>query len=116
MEFTAPHTPQQNGVAERYNRTLVEMARTMLIDAGASMGYWGECVLHANWIRNRVFGSSAPRGKTPFEAFYNIRPSVEQARVWGCLCYAHVPDALRHKLQPKAVRCVFLGVCDESEA
>ena len=116
VQLTTPHTPEQNGTAERTNRTLVEMFRTMMIDAGASMGYWGECALYTAWIRNRVFGSSCPEGKTPFEGFFDKRPSLEQAHPWGCLAFAHVPDATRHKLQPKAIRCIFIGVSDTSKA
>ena len=63
-----------------------------------------------------MFGRSCPQGKTAFEAFYKAKPSLEQAHVWGCLAYAHVPDALRHKLEPKAVRCVFIGVSEHSKA
>jgi transposase InsO family protein len=116
VQLTTPHTPEQNGTAERTNRTVVEMLRTMMIDAGASMGYWGECALYTAWIRNRVFGSSCPEGKTPFEGFFSRRPSLEQAHPWGCLAFAHVPDATRHKLQPKAVPCIFIGVSDTSKA
>ncbi len=72
-QHTTPHTPQQNGVAERYNRTLVEMFRTMMIEAGAPMGYWGECALYGAWIRNRVFGRSAPEGKMQPGTSYSPR-------------------------------------------
>ena len=115
VQKTAPHTPEQNGVPERKNKTLMEMARTMLIDAGLSMSYWGEAILAANYIRNRVYSRSCVAKHTPFEAFMKYKPNLSMMRVFGCLAYAHIDKKLRHKLQAKARRCVFLGYSEETK-
>jgi hypothetical protein len=113
LEVTCPYTPSQNPKAERMNRTIMEMARAMLFESGLSDSYWGEAVLTAAHIRNRVLGSSAQSGITPLEAMLGTKPNLGLLRVFGCAAYAHVPDQLRHKLQPKARKCVLLGFADE---
>ena len=81
-ELTMPHTPEQNGVAERMNRTLQESARAMLAHAGLPHGYWAEAVAAAAYLRNRV--TTSPLGdKTPYEMWYGKRPDVSHLRVFG---------------------------------
>ncbi len=60
QEFTIPHNPEQNGMAERANRTLVEMTRCMLQDSGMKKQYWGEAIKTAAYIRNMVSTSQHP--------------------------------------------------------
>ena len=67
---TTPYTPQQNGVVERRNRTVVEMARCLLKSKGVPGEFWGEAVTTAVYLLNRAPTSSL-RGKTPYEAWYN---------------------------------------------
>lgn len=113
-ELTIPHTPQQNGVAERMNRTLQESARAMLAHAGLPNGYWAEAVSTAAYLRNRA-ATSALQDKTPFEMWYEKRPDVSHLRVFGCVAYAHVPDCERKKLDKKAKKLRFVGYCKTSK-
>src|SRR5688572_12212394 len=67
IEPTAPYSPSQNGVAERFNRTLMELARAMLFEKGLPEFLWDEAVAHAAYLRNRA-PTRALKGKTPYEA------------------------------------------------
>eukprot|EP00795_Rhopilema_esculentum_P005567 gene5567-biopygen555 len=106
-ETSVPHSPQQNGVAERMNRTLVESAKAMMNHAGLSKTFWAEAVNTAAYIRNRVITSAS--GQTPYEKWYGKPPDVSHFRVFGCIAYAHIPEAERRKLDKKANRLRFLG-------
>ena len=114
-ERTVPKTPQQNGVAERLNRTLVESARSMLLDANLSKLYWAEAVSMAVYLRNRC-PTKAVQGKTPYEAWYGQMPRVDHLRVFGCDAFAHIPKDERGKFDPKARKCILLGYRKETKA
>ena len=96
-EYTVPKTPQQNGVAERMNRTLVEAVRSMLSDAKLPKCFWAEALATAVYLRNRS-PTNAVQGKTPHEAWTNEKSSVDHLKVFGCLCYSHVAKDERQKL------------------
>ena len=113
-QFSTPYTPQQNGVAERKNRTLVESARCMLQHAGLSNVFWAEAINTAVYVLNRA-PTSAVKGKTPQEAWSGKKPTVEHFRVFGCEAYAHVSDEKRTKLDLKSVKCIFLGYYEGSK-
>ena len=83
---TAGYSPQSNGVAERMNRTLFEMACTMLDSAGAPLELWAEAILAATHIRNRL-PSRTLDGKSPHEAWTGQKPTVGHIRKWGCKVY-----------------------------
>ena len=100
-QITPPHTPQQNGVAERANRTLVEKARAMLHGANLDYRFWAEAVSTASYLHERSLTSSIPN-MTPYEAWYGHKPHVSHLRVFGCAAYAHIPKADRRKLDPKS--------------
>jgi transposase InsO family protein len=114
-QLSVAYTPQQNGVAERMNRTLVECARTMMIHANLPKKYWGYAVTNAAYIRNRCI-SSVLDGKSAFEVVEGREPDLENLKVFGCVCYAHVPDEKRKKLDVKSEKCVFLGLSNVSKA
>ncbi len=107
-ELTIPKTPQQNGVAERFNRTLVEMTRCMLVGANLSHKLWAEALSTAAYLKNRS-PARAITGMTPFEAYYGTKPSVNHLRVFGCTSYAHIVKDERKKLDPVARKCVLIG-------
>ena len=107
-ELTIPKTPEQNGVAERLNRTLVETTRAMLLDAKLPQKFWAEAISTAAYLRNRS-PTSAVEGTTPHQAWYGQKPSVEHLRVFGCVAYVHVPKDERGKLHSKTKKCVLLG-------
>eukprot|EP00253_Pinus_taeda_P024154 PITA_24154 len=113
--YAVPHTPQQNGVAERKNRTLVECARSMLQSKGLSNMFSAKAIDTAVYLKNR----SPTRFlgfKTPFEALYGFKPAVNHLRVFGSKAFAHVPKADRKKLDPKAVKCILVGYGTEFKA
>ncbi|GKC10036.1 retrovirus-related pol polyprotein from transposon TNT 1-94 [Tanacetum coccineum] len=83
---TVPRTPQQNGVVERRNRTLVEAARTMLIFSKAPMFLWAEVVATACYTQNRSLIHTR-HDKTPYELVYNKKLDLTFFRVFGALCY-----------------------------
>jgi transposase InsO family protein len=107
-QFSTPYTPQQNGVAERKNRTLFESARCMLQHKQLSNAWWAEAINTARYVLNRAPTTSV-EGKTPEEVWSGKKPSVQHLRVFGCDAYAHVPDEKRTKLEPKSRKCIFLG-------
>ena len=107
-QFSTPYTPQQNGVAERKNRTLFESARCMLQHKQLSNAFWAEAINTATYVLNRA-PTTAVEGKTPEEVWSGTKPSVQHLRVFGCDAYAHVPDEKRTKLDSKSRKCIFLG-------
>ena len=98
-------TPQQNGVAERMNRALLNKSRCMLFNSGLSKTFWGEAVLTAAYLVNRC-SSSAINFKTLEEMWKGKPPDLSHLRVFGCSVYTHQSGG---KLEPRAIKCVFLG-------
>lgn len=105
--------PQQNGVAERMNRTLLERARCMLSHAGLwhRRDLWCEAVSTACYLANRSPHSSLDF-RIPEEVWSGIPVDYSNLRVFGCSVYAHVNDG---KLAPRAKKCIFLGYASESK-
>ena len=113
-QITIARTPQQNGVAERFNRTVMESARSMLHAAGLPPKFWGDAVLTAVYLRNRL-PTRALNSVTPYEAWRGEKPNLSHLRVWGCLAYVHVPRVKRNKLAATARACVFVGYPPEAK-
>ena len=107
-QTSIPKTPQQNGVSERKNRSLVERVRSMISDAGLPKTFWAEALNTANHVMNRS-PSAAINNMTPYEKLNNIKPKVDYFKVFGSECFAHVPKDERSKLDPKSRKCIFLG-------
>ena len=107
-EFTPPYTPEHNGAAERRNRTLLNMVRCMLKTKKVPNFLWGEAASAATYVLNR---SPTRRLKlmTPEEAWTGVKPDVSHLRIFGSLCYKHVPDPLRRKLDDKSTPQVLIG-------
>jgi transposase InsO family protein len=106
-QLTAPYTPEQNGVAERYNRTLVETARTFLLSSSLPSTLWGEAVLTSNYILNRV-NISASKLKTPYELFHNVKPDISSVKPFGIRCYVKDPQ-VTSKFQAKSIEGFLVG-------
>lgn len=107
-ETSVAHCPQQNGIAERMNRTLMEMTRCMLYEAGFPDNLWVEALQTASYIRNRC-ESRADTSASPFESFWGIKPSVQHLRVYGCDAVALIKGQNISKLHPKGVSCRLVG-------
>ena len=102
---TIPYTPQQNGVAERMNMTIISRARCMLSNAKMHRSFWAEAASTACYLINR--SPSVPLDKkTPIEVWSGSPADYSDLRVFGCTAYAHVDNG---KLEPRAVKCIFLG-------
>nr|GEV47484.1 integrase, catalytic region, zinc finger, CCHC-type, peptidase aspartic, catalytic [Tanacetum cinerariifolium] len=105
---SVPRTPQQNGVVERRNRTLVEAARTMLIFSKALMFLWAEVVATACYTKNRSLIHTR-HNKTPYELVHNKKPDFTFLYVFGALCYPTNDSKDLGKLQPTADIGIFVG-------
>lgn len=114
-EVTTPYTPQQNGVAERRNRTLVEMARSMLKEKSLSNKFWAEAIATSTYLQNRLPSKPLEKGVTPLEVWSGKKPSVNHLKIFGCVCYVHVPNEKRRKLDAKAKPGIFVGYSNESK-
>lgn len=106
-QLTCPGTPQQNGVAERKNRHLAEICRSMLHAKNVPPRFWAEGMKTAAYVINRL--PQAKLGVSPYEKLWKVKPTVGYFKVFGCVCYVFVPDHLRSKFDKKAVRCIFVG-------
>ena len=107
-ELSAPYSPAQNGVAERFNQTLVESAHTMRAQAKLPERYRGEAVATAAYLRNRVPTRSL-KNTTPYEKWYDRKPNLSHVRVFGCMCYAYIPEVNKKgKLSNKAEKLRFI--------
>ncbi len=103
-----PDTPQQNGVAERMNRTLLDKVRAMLVDAGLPETYWYDALKYAAFIHN-LSPTRALENMTPAEAWSGNKPDVSHLRVFGSHVFVHLPDKVWSKLGAKSLICMFLG-------
>lgn len=113
-ECSAPRTPQQNGLAERKNRTYQEMINCMLMHSELSFNLWGEALLSACHIMNRI--PLKMTGISPYEIWKGRSPNIGYFRVWGCVAYYKNMDPKRTKLGPRGIRCAFIGYATNSKA
>ncbi|KAJ9543926.1 hypothetical protein OSB04_023633 [Centaurea solstitialis] len=114
-QFSAPRTPQQNGVAERRNRTLIEAARTMLADSKLPITFWAEAVNTACYVQNRVHVVKS-KGKTPYELFKNKKPFIGFFIPFGCPCSILNTKTHLGKFDSKADDGFFVGYSIQSKA
>ncbi|MCO5587680.1 hypothetical protein L7F22_041631 [Adiantum nelumboides] len=114
-QLTTPYTPSQNGVVERKNRTIMEMARAVLAHASLPRSYWAEACNTAVYIQN-CSPTHALQDMTPFQAYYGRKPTVSHFRVFGCSAFVHIPKEKRRKLDFKSRKLLFLGYSAESDA
>lgn len=107
FQCTVGYAPQQNGIAERKNRSLVEAARTMLSDSGLAKCWWAEAINTANYVQNNTFSSVL--NCSPYEKLFGESPKMNDLHKFGEPVYAKIPDVKRRKLDDKAEKLVFVG-------
>src|SRR5262249_15937368 len=113
-QFSAPRTPQQNGVVERKNRTLIDMARTMLCESNLPRYFWDEAVNTACYIINRAMIRPILK-KTSYELFKGRKPIVSHLKPFGCKCFVlnNGKDDIG-KFDPRSDEAIFLGYANSS--
>ncbi|GJW70104.1 retrovirus-related pol polyprotein from transposon TNT 1-94 [Tanacetum coccineum] len=113
--FSAPRTPQSNGVVERKNRTLQEMSRTMLNEQSLPQKFWCNTVDTSTYILNRIL-IRAILGKTPYELLRGRKPTLDYFRVFGSKCFILNTKDYLTKFDPKSYEGIFLGYSQNSKA
>jgi transposase InsO family protein len=111
-QFTAAYTPEQNGIAERSNRTIVEMTRCILNQRKIPTVFWGEAVKTAVYLRNRCARKKSK--KTAYELWHQRKPTVSHLKVFGCVAVAQNPLYRHNKLSNKGLKYIFVGYSTNS--
>jgi hypothetical protein len=114
-ELSTPYNPQQNGVAERKNRTIMEAVKAMIHDQDLPMHLWAEATRTVVYVQNKS-PHRALGNKTPEEMFTGEKPEVSHLQIFGCPVYVHVPKDKRSKLDPSGKKGVFVGYSETSKA
>lgn len=99
---------QQNARVERRHRTILEAARCLRFQANLPLSFWGDCIMTAVYLLNRL-PTPILGNKTPFELLFNSVPDYDRMRTFGCLVFASNPENTIDKFKPKGVPCVFIG-------
>ena len=107
IKQTNPYTPEQNGVSERKNETLVETARAMIKDAGLPQSFWSEAILTAAYTRNRVINRKDK--KSPYERLYGNQADLNYVKIFGARAYAFIDNSKRTKWDDKAYKTMLIG-------
>ncbi|CAI7839117.1 unnamed protein product [Closterium sp. NIES-53] len=112
-QLTVPYNPQQNGVAERFNRTLQEGARTLLGRAGLSDPFWVTALRHVALVKNRVLATVGDKQRVPYTKWYGSAPADSMLRAYGCMVVFHVPKEKRGKLEASGRWGEHLGLAKD---
>eukprot|EP00253_Pinus_taeda_P014834 PITA_14834 len=114
-QFTTPHTPQQHNVVERRNRTVVEMACSMLQHKSVPNKFWAEAVFIAVYLLNRS-PTQAVKGKTPEEVWFGRKPKSSHLKVFSSIAYVWIPAPKRSKLDSKSQKLMMTWYSDHHKA
>jgi hypothetical protein len=114
-EYTIPYNPQQNGVAERKNRSNVEATKAMIHDQSLLVFLWAKASMTIVYVQNKS-PHKILKNITPEEAFVGVKPEVGHFRIFGCPVYIHVPKEKRSKLEPFVRKGTFVGYSESSKS
>jgi hypothetical protein len=106
--LSCPHTPEQNGVAERKYKHIMETTSTLLHTAKLPSKFWSYACLTVTYLINRM-PTPVLLHKSPFEMLFGSSPELNHLRIFGCACFSLLRHYNHNKLQPKTSKCVFLG-------
>jgi len=112
-QYTMPGTPQQNGVAEKRNRTLMDMVKSMLSNSELPLFLWGKALKTVVYVLNRVPSKVVP--KTSFELWTGWKPSLNHIHIWGCPTEVRINNPNMKKLDPKTTSGHFIGYAVNSK-
>ena len=109
LEPCPPYVHQLNGVAERFNRSAMDIGRCLLREAKIPLKYWPEIIKTVSYLKNRTIANSN-ENKTPFETFFGIKPNVKNLEIYGSKAFVRKPEALRKgKWDDKAQLGILVG-------
>jgi hypothetical protein len=114
-ELTIPYNPQQNGVAERKNRKIMEEVKTMIHCQYRLMHFWAKVARSSVYVQNRL-SHSALGFKTPEEMFSRKKLEVSHIKIFGCLVFVHILKERRTKMDPSGKKGILVGHCEVSKA
>jgi IS30 family transposase len=114
-QFSRPYTPPQNGVVERKNKTLCEMARTMLDEHRTPRRFWAEAVHTVCYVSNKIF-LRVHKKKTCYELMHGRTPKVSHFHVFGCKCFILKKGNKLDKFEARSVDGIFFGYASHSRA
>ena len=109
QHISCPHTPQQNGLAERKHHQLTELGLALMFHGKIPQKYWVEAFFTANFLSNLLPHTALADSKSPFDLLHNRKPDYISLRVFGCACFPMLRDYTSSKLDPRSPKCVFLG-------
>ena len=116
-QMSNPYYHEENGAAERDNRTKMEGIRCALETAQMSARWWPEALMYKNYVQVRT-PVARLNWISPYEKAHNVSPDLSRLKPWGSVCYAHVPEEKREdkSLSARAIRCRFLGISEKYKA
>uniref|UniRef100_A0A2N9IXE5 Integrase catalytic domain-containing protein n=1 Tax=Fagus sylvatica TaxID=28930 RepID=A0A2N9IXE5_FAGSY len=113
-QLSCPHTPQQNGVAERKHRHIIQCALALFSQSNLPISYWSYAVSTATHLINKL-PTPILSNKSPWELLFKSKPSISHLKAFGCQCFPLLTPYNSHKLQPKSVPCIFVGYPSNSK-
>lgn len=115
LHVTAAHTPEENGVSERGNRTVAQKARAMMIQSGVPLRFWFEACNTAVFLMNRTITAAVSGNRTPFEVWNFRKPSIKHLKVFGCQTFTLIrKDVRESKYSPVSSEGILLGFTDDN--